>query len=64
MSASELWYHTVGLSVEVAGLVDELGAERATELESIFEQRVARYFADGTMRMPVVVRLIVANKPD
>jgi hypothetical protein len=64
MSASELWHHTVGLSVEVAGLVDELGAERAAELEAIFEDRVARYFSNGTMRMPAVARVVVAHKPD
>lgn len=64
ISASELWDNTVGLSVEVAGLVEELGAERAAELKSIFERRVARYFPDGTMRMPAVIRLVVARAPD
>lgn len=63
ISASELWDHTVGLSVEVAGLVDELGAERAAELKSTFESRVARYFPDGTMRMPAVIRLVLARTP-
>jgi SAM-dependent methyltransferase len=64
ISASELWDHTVGLSVEVAGLVEELGADRAAELKSIFERRVARYFPDGTMCMPAVARLVLARAPD
>lgn len=64
ISASELWGHTVGLSVEVAGLVEELGAERAAELKSVFQRRVARYFPDGTMRMPAVTRLVLARTPD
>lgn len=63
ISASELWDHTVGLSVEVAGLVEELGAKRAAELKSIFERRVARYFPDGTMHMPAVTRLVLARTP-
>lgn len=64
ISASELWDHTVELSVEVAGLVEELGAERAAELKSVFESRVARYFPDGAMRMPAVTRLVLARTPD
>lgn len=64
ISASELWDHTVGLSMEVAGLVEELGAGGAAELKSNFERRVASYFPDGTMRMPAVTRLVLARTPD
>ncbi len=64
ISASELWDQTVGLSVEVAGLVEDLGAERAAELKSIFERRVEQYFPDGAMRMPAVVRIVTARAPD